>query len=105
MSARIVRRSVGAGPGHRPRAHPKEPTAEETAIIEAHARYLRDLCDRRIVVFAGRTLTTGPESFGIVILEASEADARRCMEEDPAVAQGVMQATLLPFRIAMQRAD
>ncbi len=79
------------------------PTEAETSIIEEHARYLRRLCDRGSVVFAGRTLTTGPESFGIVILEADEAEARRLMEGDPAVARGVMTATLYPFRVAMQR--
>jgi uncharacterized protein YciI len=79
------------------------PTNEEAAIIHEHAAYLRQLCDAGVVVLAGRTLTTGPESFGIVILEANEGRARRLMQEDPAVDRGVMTAELLPFRIAMQR--
>jgi len=42
--------------------------------------------------------------FGLVIFEAgSEAAAQEFMRSDPAVAGGVMTATLHPYSIALQR--
>lgn len=41
---------------------------------------------------------------GIVILEVdSEEEARELMENDPAVKEGVMEATLFPYRVALIR--
>ncbi len=78
------------------------PTPEEERTIGVHFAYLQDLTNRGVVKLAGRTLTTGPESFGICILEAvDEAAARAIMANDPAVAGGVMTAELFPFRIAL----
>ncbi|MFO7609006.1 MAG: YciI family protein [Candidatus Krumholzibacteriia bacterium] len=78
------------------------PTADEERIIGEHFAYLQDLAARGTVKLAGRTLTTGPETFGICILEAAdEATARAVMEGDPAVRHGVMTAELFPFRIAL----
>ena len=77
-------------------------TEAEEAIIGTHFAYLSDLTDEGVVKMAGRTLTTGPESFGVVVLEApDEAAARAIMEDDPAVKEGVMSAELLPFRVAL----
>ena len=54
------------------------------------------------MLLAGRTLTTDPASFGIVILRAaSEAEARVFMLADPVVSAGVMQAELYLFRVAL----
>ncbi len=51
---------------------------------------------------AGRTLTTGPETFGIVVFEAPDpAAASAVMAGDPAVAGGVMTAAVFPFRVAL----
>jgi uncharacterized protein YciI len=74
---------------------------EETAV-EEHFRYLQNLTGQGVVFLAGRTLTTDADAFGIVIFQAeSEACAREIMERDPVVKQGVMQAVLFPFRIAL----
>jgi uncharacterized protein YciI len=87
----------------RPEMLPEGPTPEESAIIGDHAAYIEKLAKEGVVRLAGRTLTTGPESFGIVIVDAgSEESARRVMEKDPAVKQGVMRAELFPFRIAYE---
>lgn len=78
------------------------PTEAEEAIVGAHFAYLSDLTEKGVVKMAGRTDTTGPESFGVVVFEApDETDARAIMENDPAVKEGVMSAELLPFRIAL----
>lgn len=77
-------------------------TAEEAAIIGQHFNYLQNLTEEGTAVIVGRTLTTGPESIGIVIFYAqNEDEAKAIMDADPAVAMGVMKATLHPFRIAL----
>jgi uncharacterized protein YciI len=80
------------------------PTPGEAGVVARHFAYLKALAERGVVVLAGRTLTTDERTFGIVILAAeSEAAARDLMDEDPAVAHGVMRAELYPFRIAVAR--
>ena len=79
------------------------PTADEAAVINRHFNYLSDLCQRQIVVLAGRTTTNDNHVFGICILRAEDIDeAQRMVDGDPAVAEGVMTAALYPFRIALQ---
>ena len=78
------------------------PTPDEERVVGEHFAYLQDLTARGVVKLAGRTLTTGAETFGICILEATdEAAARGVMAGDPAVSAGVMTAELFPFRIAL----
>ena len=79
------------------------PTEAESAWIERHFAYLKELTEQKVVVLAGRTLHTDPTSFGIVVFRAdSENAARGIMEDDPAVRSGVMLAELFPFRIALR---
>lgn len=79
------------------------PTPEEAEAIERHVAYLRGLTDHGTLILAGRTQDTGPRSFGIVVFRAAdEAEARRIMESDPAVAAGVMLARLHPYRVAFR---
>ncbi|MEM7080047.1 MAG: YciI family protein [Pseudomonadota bacterium] len=78
------------------------PTTDEVDVLQAHGQYLADMASRDQVLLAGRTQTADAQTFGIVIVAADgEAQARRVMDEDPAVAAGVMTATLYPFQIAM----
>ena len=79
------------------------PTAEEDSILEQHAAYLGDLTECGVVLLAGRTQNKDESGFGIVIFQAgSQEEARRVMEEDPAVRKGVMRAELYPYRIAFK---
>lgn len=81
------------------------PTEREAEVIERHAAYLQRLCDEGEVLLAGRTLVEDERAFGIVILRVPTEDrARGIMRADPAVAEGVMSAELLPYRVAMMRA-
>jgi hypothetical protein len=51
-----------------------------------------------------RTSESGDKTFGIAIFEAPDEDAaRKFMQEDPAVAGGLMTAELHPFAVALQR--
>lgn len=78
------------------------PTPDEERIVGEHFTYLQDLTGRGVVRMAGRTLTNGPETFGICVLEAEdERAALAVVENDPAVKHGVMTAELYPFRIAL----
>ena len=78
------------------------PTAEEEAALSQHFNHLQKLTQRGIVIMAGRTQTADGDTFGIVNLRADhEAAARELMLSDPAVAHGVMQANLYPFRVAL----
>ena len=78
------------------------PTEQESAIVEAHLLYLKNLVSDGVVLMAGRTLTADASAFGIVVFRAdSEPEAREIMRKDPAVAQGVMSAELFPYRIAL----
>ncbi|MEE3039465.1 MAG: hypothetical protein VX255_20780 [Candidatus Latescibacterota bacterium] len=55
---------------------------------------------------AGRTSDQGPDTVGIVILEVQdEVVAKQIMGQDPAVCDGVLAASLQPFRIAVDAAD
>ena len=50
----------------------------------------------------GRTLMMDSSGFGIVILEVdSEEEAINLMESDPAIKEGIMTATLFPYRVAL----
>lgn len=78
------------------------PTPDETAAVTRHFHYLKERTEQGIVLLAGRTITTGPETFGIVVFRADDENAARSlMENDPAALAGVMRATLYPFGVAL----
>jgi uncharacterized protein YciI len=67
-----------------------------------HFAYLQAQATRGVVRLAGRTVTTGPETFGLVLFEAGdEAAARSVMQNDPAVRDGIMTGEVWPFRVAL----
>lgn len=79
------------------------PTEDEQTVLEAHGAYLKDLAEKRVVRLAGRTQNEDETTFGVVVFEArGDAEARRIMNDDPAVKGGVMRAELYPFRIAFR---
>ncbi len=79
-------------------------TDKDNQIVADHFLRLQQLLADGTLILAGRTLNEGETMFGIVILEAeSEEEARRLMNEDPAVKKGVMTASLFPYRVALIR--
>lgn len=79
-------------------------TPEEDEIVGKHFAYLKGLTEKGVMLLMGRTLNNDETTFGIAIFEAAnEAAARTIMENDPAVAGGVMTATLYPYRVALMR--
>jgi uncharacterized protein YciI len=80
------------------------PTPEEAETVSRHFAYLSDLTDKGVMILMGRTQNNDENTFGIAIFEAEdESAARRIMENDPAVAAGVMRANLYPYKIALMR--
>ncbi len=77
-------------------------TEADEDVFAAHYERLRQGTQDGKVVLAGRSQDgIGP---AIVIFEAdSEEDARRFMEEDPFVSEGLFGANLHPFRAALVR--
>ena len=77
------------------------PTAEERATVARHGAYLQALLEQGRLVLAGRTDTTDAATFGIAIVRAeSDAAARRLMEEDPFVREGLTNGELFPFHLS-----
>ncbi|MGA9641176.1 MAG: YciI family protein [Terriglobales bacterium] len=78
------------------------PTAEEQAVVAEHFAYLQDLNAKGVIILVGRTLTTDEHTMGLAVFRAeSEEAARKIMNGDPAVTNGVMSATLFPFKVVL----
>ena len=79
-------------------------TKEDNAVIKRHFVRFQDATKSGQLILAGRTSEPGDKTFGIAIFQApDEAAAKKFMEEDPAVAGGLMTAELHPFAVAIQR--
>lgn len=75
-------------------------TEADELVGEAHYERLREATKGGRVILAGRSQDgVGP---ALVIFRAdSEEEARRFMEEDPFVAEGLFRASLHPFRASL----
>jgi uncharacterized protein len=79
-------------------------TKEDKAVLERHFVRFQEAAKSGQLILAGRTSEPGGKTFGIAIFEAPDEDAaRKFMQEDPAVAGGLMTAELHPFAVALQR--
>lgn len=77
---------------------PNNPTPEEAALVQQHFLYLKDLHERGIAKFIGRTLKA--PFVGVGVFEAAdEAAFQEIVDRDPAVAGGVFTAQAAPFAI------
>ena len=76
-------------------------TEADNKIVERHFYRLQDLKKEGKLILAGRTTQGGEDQFGIVILKADEEEARKLMNEDPAVKEGIMTAELYPYSVAL----
>jgi uncharacterized protein len=79
-------------------------TKEDKAALERYFVRFQEATKSGRLILAGRTSEPGDKTFGIAIFEAPDEDeARKFMQEDPAVAGGLMTAELHPFSVALQR--
>jgi uncharacterized protein YciI len=82
------------------------PTPAEAATIGRHAAHCDGLGKQGVMLMVGRTQTNTPDTIGLaVFLAEDEAAARRIMESDPAIKDGVMSGELFPYRIAFGNAE
>jgi len=78
-------------------------TDEDKKMLQRHLVRFEEAIKTGKLILAGRTSESGDKTFGIAIFEAKdEAAARKFMEEDPAVAVGLMTAELHPFTVALE---
>ena len=78
-------------------------TDEDKKVLQRHVVRFQEAIKAGKLILAGRTSESGDKTFGIAIFEAKdEAAARKFMEEDPAVAVGLMTAELHPFTVALE---
>ncbi|TQR20852.1 YciI family protein [Psychrobacillus vulpis] len=77
-------------------------TNKENSIVQHHFEVLQNLQQEGKLFLAGRTLNSDP--MGIVILEVdTEEEAIELMNNDPAVKEGIMEAQLFPYRVALYK--
>jgi uncharacterized protein YciI len=88
---------------HAPRARFAETMSdEEQRIMGEHFERLQRLYADGTMILVGPTL--GEVNTGIAVFEASdEAAAQRIVDEDPAVASGLMQGELRPYKVSLLR--
>lgn len=76
-------------------------TEEEFNIMSEHFMHLKQLLKENVLILAGPELNA---KFGIAVIEAeNEEEAKKIMENDPAVKKGVMNAELYPYRVSLLR--
>jgi uncharacterized protein YciI len=79
-------------------------TEKEENIVSDHFNRLKKDTETGKVILAGRTTNSDPTQFGIVIfIDDSWDSAMEYMNSDPAVNQGVMTASLYPYRVALMK--
>ena len=88
----------------------KEENWTETTFktIQEHANFLDNLGKNGILVFAGRTALSfeHPDLFGIAVIKADTLEtAKALLKGDPAVMNGIQQATIFPFSMGIRYFD
>lgn len=79
-------------------------TENDEAIVERHFAYLKSLLAEGRLILAGKTGGNDADTFGIVIFEARDwNEAQAIMTQDPSVVEGIMQATLSTYHVALCR--
>ncbi|MGM7701631.1 YciI family protein [Pseudalkalibacillus sp. Hm43] len=76
-------------------------TPEEEEILQQHYKYLEKLLESEELILAGPCLDG---TLGLVILRTSSHErAMKLMEGDPAVLNGIMDASLHPYRVSLMQ--
>lgn len=72
--------------------------------ISDHFNYLKNLCEKGVVLMAGRTdvVLEDPNNHGICIFEAESLEAAQTFtNNDPAIKTGIMIPEVYPFSLAL----
>jgi uncharacterized protein len=86
----------------RPAMLTEGPNEHERKVLFEHFAHLQKLMEDGVLILAGRTQTTHPETMGLAIFNASSMDeAVKIKNSDPVIINGVMTAEVYPYQIAM----
>lgn len=79
-------------------------TEHDEDIVSRHFAHLKALLEDKKLILAGKTEGLDEKTFGIVIFEANHLDeAKKLMNQDPAIKEGIMSGELFPYRVALMR--
>lgn len=79
-------------------------TESDNAVVGRHFAHLQSLLAEGKLILAGKTEGLDEKTFGIVVFEAEDLkSAQKQMMHDPAVQEGIMDAELYPYTIALMR--
>lgn len=79
-------------------------TESDNAVVGRHFAHLQSLLAEGKLILAGKTEGLDEQTFGIVIFEAEDLEsAQKQMTLDPAVQEGIMNAQLFPYTVALMR--
>jgi uncharacterized protein YciI len=80
------------------------PTEKETAIMESHFLYLKNLLENNKLYLAGPTLIES-DPFGLIILETeTEEEAKELLRKDPSIKSGIQKvADFRPIRLSLTK--
>lgn len=77
-------------------------TDSDNAIVARHFAHLQSLLANGTLILAGKTEGLDEKTFGIVVFETEDIEmAQKMMMLDPAVKEGVMNAQLFPYKVAL----
>lgn len=77
-------------------------TPAASGAVRQHFLRLQEAAKAGQVLFAGRTLEPNAQTMGLVVFVAENLEAAQTfMRDDPAVAAGVMDVTVRPYRLAI----
>lgn len=80
---------------------PENPSAQDTAALEAHLAYYQKLLDKGALILAGRT--EEPPFIGVLVYEApTREDAISIAAQDPAVTKGVLNCRVQSYNVALR---
>jgi len=81
-------------------------TDSDNTVVDRHFAHLQSLLAQGTLILAGKTEGLEEKTFGIVIFEADDLkSAQTQIKLDPAVHEGVMNAELFPYTVALMRSD
>ena len=81
-------------------------TEKEAEIVSEHFNRLKNLQDEGKLILAGKTDAENDVGFGIVIFKAKNIiEAKKIMDNDPAVIKGIMTAELNNYKVALISAE
>jgi uncharacterized protein YciI len=78
------------------------PTEHEQKVVAEHFAHLSRLTEAGVMILVGRTQNADETTVGLAIFCAeSDEAAREIVNSDPIVINGVMTASLFPYRVAL----